>query len=86
METFNSPESFVMQGKHKIAPPTLTLDDAKKPMLSTDAIYAVEVNGWNRVAVFRRWHGVHALFYSPKDDCTMAVYYNHLPKRVKEIE
>lgn len=88
METFHEPTSFVMQSKHKIAPPTMTVDDDVKSSfnLNTTDLFRVAIEGkqWNMV--FRRWHGAHALFYNPTRDNTAAIHYTDLRKLVKRIK
>jgi len=88
METFNEPKSFVCMGRHKIAPPTLTLDAATAASynLNTESVYLVTVAGQKRACVFRWFHGAHAMFYSPMNDWTLCVYHTDIPTSVKEIE
>jgi hypothetical protein len=88
METFNEPVSFVMMSKHKIAPPTLTLEEdvAESFNLNTTDTYRVTIEGKPWGCVFRRWHGQHCLFYCPMRDNTIAVHYTDLRKLVKRVK
>lgn len=88
METFNEPVSFVMMSKHKIAPPTLTLDEgvAESFNLNHDDSYRVTIEGKTWGCVFRKWWGQHALFYVPHRDNTVAIHVNDLRKMVKRAK
>lgn len=85
METFNNTNSWAAMGRHSLASPIQTLDDQTKASfnLNPDDIFVVTIDGKTRNTIFERWHGAHALFYSPKDDWRLIVYHTDLRKLVK---
>jgi len=94
METFNNTDSWISMGRHKLAPYVQTtadveMDDATDRAcrkVNDQDIYSVSLAGKTRVCTFEYWHGVHALFYSSKDDWRFIVHYSDLRQVVKRVK
>jgi hypothetical protein len=95
MEIFTELNSFVMQGKHRLGPPSdviVTVSDADQTAIDAlglgtrDNIYSVKIDSYRRACVFRKWHGPHALSYSVRDDTTIAVVMTDVPSLVSVVE
>ena len=91
-ETFNNTNSWIARGCNVLAEPTsvfLTDDSIPEDIckavskLNHDDIYVITLEGKTRAVTFERWHGCHALFYSPFDDWRFIIYFLDLRKLVK---
>jgi hypothetical protein len=54
--------------------------------LSETDLYRVTLEGKTRRVTFEKWHGLHALFYSFRDDWRIAIYIGDLSQMVKRVK
>ena len=87
-ETFNNTDSWIARGCNGFAPPVHTLDDETKAgfRLNYEDTYVITLEGKVRTVTFERWHGGHAIFYSPYDDWLFCVWHENLRKTVKRVK
>jgi len=84
-ERFNNNDSWIARGCNGLAAPVHTLDDETKAgyRLNDTDLYVITLESKTRAVTFERWHGCHALFYSPFDDWRFIIYFLDLRKLVK---
>ena len=92
MENFNNKGSWIAMGRHELGPTDFEFDPADADRialaskLNNDDLYQVTLEGKTRTVTFEHWHGLHALFYSVRDDWRFIIWIDDLRQCVKRVK